>query len=110
MNFDEAFALLAENPAEEMELTFTPGGVMSVINPRVYFEMEAGGEKLGRITIELRKDIVPKTVKNFQDLCSGEAGFGFKGCSFHRVIPGFMCQGGDFTNGDGTGGKSIYGR
>jgi cyclophilin family peptidyl-prolyl cis-trans isomerase len=114
MDFDTAFGLLANSPDDELELTFSPGGVMAVINPRVYFDMEAGGEPLGRITMELRKDVVPKTANNFQALCSGEGNgideFGFKGSTFHRVIPGFMCQGGDFTNGDGTGGYSIYGK
>ncbi|XP_023252770.1 peptidyl-prolyl cis-trans isomerase-like [Seriola lalandi dorsalis] len=78
-------------------------------NPRVYFDVTANGASIGRVLMELRNDVVPKTAENFRALCTGEKGFGYKGCTFHRIIPGFMCQGGDFTNHNGTGGKSIYG-
>lgn len=85
-------------------------------NKRVFFEVSIGGEKSGRIEFELFNKIVPKTAENFRCLCTGEKGKGssgkplhFKKSGFHRVIPGFMLQGGDFTRGNGTGGESIYG-
>ncbi|XP_045683568.1 peptidyl-prolyl cis-trans isomerase A [Phyllostomus hastatus] len=80
-----------------------------MVNPTVFFDIAADGEPLGRVSFELFKDKVPKTAENFRALTTGEKGFGYKGSCFHRIIPGFMCQGGDFTRHNGTGGKSIYG-
>ncbi|RGB30545.1 cyclophilin-type peptidylprolyl cis-trans isomerase [Rhizophagus diaphanus] len=81
-------------------------------NPKVYFKVYKGdinNKNAGDIIFELRKDVVPKTAENFYALCTHAKGYGFNDCVFHRVIPQFMIQGGDFTKGDGTGGKSIYG-
>jgi len=85
-------------------------------NPRVFFDVTLGGQPAGRVVFELFADVVPKTAENFRALCTGEKGMGragkplhFKGSKFHRIITSFMCQGGDFTRGNGTGGESIYG-
>ncbi|NWU91300.1 RBP2 ligase, partial [Upupa epops] len=104
--FEECQLSLSELQKGHLSLA---AGLSKDTNPIVYFEVSADDEPLGHITMELFSNIVPRTAENFRALCTGEKGFGFKNSPFHRIVTGFVCQGGDITKRDGTGGQSIYG-
>ncbi|CAE6360906.1 unnamed protein product [Rhizoctonia solani] len=89
-------------------ITFNHTIIMSE-SENVYFDITIGGENAGTIIFKLYDDVVPRTAKNFRELATGVHGYGYAGSGFHRIIREFMCQGGDFTNHNGTGGKSVYG-
>ena len=107
---EETLVAMAQSPDTSYN---PPLGAPSPDNTLVYFDIKLGrygeGTSLGRIVMEIKQDRVPKTGENFIQLCQADPGNGYKNSRFHRVIPSFMCQGGDFTNDNGTGGRSIYG-
>ena len=93
------FSLLSSLHLQLPFLTNSALQLSKMVKTGVFFDMTIGGRPVGRIVMQLDSDVCPKTCENFRALCTGEKGFGYEGSSFHRVIPGFMCQGGDFTRG-----------
>ncbi|VDB87091.1 unnamed protein product [Peniophora sp. CBMAI 1063] len=100
MSFFRSFATRANTAARFMSTT---------AKPNVFFDIAVNGQPQGRIVFKLYDEVVPKTATNFRELATGKHGFGYAGSGFHRIIPDFMIQGGDFTHHNGTGGKSVYG-
>lgn len=113
-NILDAEGNIVNNPEEEAlkaaEMSVVEAAAaMPEARPRVFFDIKIGANFAGRIVLELRNDVCPRTSENFRALCVHTKGFGYRNSKFHRIIPDFMLQGGDFTAGNGTGGKSIYG-
>ncbi|KAA0716189.1 E3 SUMO-protein ligase [Triplophysa tibetana] len=104
--FTDCQSRMSQTDSSQMSLA---EGLSRETNPVVFFSIAVDDEPIGQITMELFAHMVPKTSENFRALCTGEKGFGYLGSVFHRIVPNFMCQGGDITSLDGTGGKSIYG-
>nr|XP_055072526.1 ranBP2-like and GRIP domain-containing protein 4 isoform X2 [Misgurnus anguillicaudatus] len=104
--FTDCQSLMSQADSSQMSVA---AGHSRDDNPVVFFSIAVDDEPVGRITMELFSHLVPKTAENFRALCTGEKGFGYRDSVFHRIVPDFMCQGGDITNQDGSGGKSIYG-
>jgi len=110
-----------QRQAALLALAAKAAATTEVLNPIVFLEIEVDGASVGRVELELFADVAPKTAENFRCLCTGERNrsdasrgsskrpLSFQGSPFHRIIPGFMCQGGDITKGNGTGGMSVYG-